>query len=122
MAMIDSIGNEIQMEIDTIEIIKKDTIKQKDSVAYRLIMNKYKASQNVINALKASLSAKQPVVYITKVVIDSAKFASLRLDHDIIKAQKEKYQLKYEKYLKICLWLLLLCAISLILNILKFKR
>lgn len=121
MALIDSISNSIQLQIDTIEIIKRDTIKQKDSVAYRKMIERYNASQNVINALKASLNAKQPVVYITKVVIDSAKFESLRSENLVLKDRKEEYQSKYETYLKICLWLLVLCTISIIVNLIKFK-
>lgn len=121
MHIIDSINNEIQFQIDTIEIIKRDTINQKDSIAYRIIMERYKSSQNVINALKASLSTKQPVVYKTRIVIDSAKFESLASENIVLKEKKEQYQLKYERYLKICLWLLVLCTISVIINIIKLK-
>ena len=119
MAMIDSISNEIQLQIDTIEIIKRDTIKQKDLVAYQLIMNKYISSQS---KLKALLNAKSPVVYVTKVVVDSARFESMRLENMILQESKDRYQLKYETYLRLCLWLLIPFTISVILNVLKFKR
>lgn len=122
MHMIDSIGNEIQFQIDTIEIIKRDTIKQKDLVAYQLIMDKYKSSQSLISRLKELLNVKTPVVYVTKIIVDSARFESMRSENMMLKESKDRYQLMYEKYLKLCLWLLIPFTISVIINILKFKQ
>jgi hypothetical protein len=119
LAIIDSLNKETN--IDIIEI--NDTIKLtiKDSVAYKYWLNKYKVNQQIIANLKQLLVSKVPTIYKTIYVKDSASLMYLSKENEQLKSDRNDYQIKYEKYLKVSFWLLLLLAISVIINIIKLK-
>jgi hypothetical protein len=123
LAIIDSLNNDINYEIIEINDTINDTIKItiKDSVGYKYWLKKYKANQQVIANLKKLLVSKVPTIYKTIYIKDSSSSMVLAKQNEKLISEKDGYQKDYQKYLKLSFWLLLLLAISIILNIVKLR-
>lgn len=112
---VDSIKSRIEIQIDTIEII------QKDSFAYNKLMRQFVISNRIVESLKLLLNTKTPTIYKTIYISDSSRLFVLQNSIDKEKLSTEKFRSKYEKWLSIGIWLLVALLISIIINIIQLK-
>lgn len=117
----DSLNKEIIIEVDTIQklIYCTDTIT--DISKIEKLKNQLFNTTNFIKSLQKSLNSKSFIVYKNVEVTDSAQLFDLKNETIVSKNGLEKYRNRYENLLKISIWLIIALAISLLLNINRYK-
>ena len=111
----DSINKIIETKIDSFKIIMNSIDTIKDVQKLNFYKNKLIGSYNLIASLQEQL--KQPSIEKTIKVSDN----TLKTQYDSLLKDYNDYRNKYEKLLKIFIYLLVALSISILLNVIKFR-
>jgi hypothetical protein len=111
----DSINKIIETKIDSFKIIMNSIDTIKDVQKLNFYKNKLIGSYNLIASLQEQL--KQPSIEKTIKVSDN----TLKTQYDSLLKYYNDYRNKYEKLLKIFIYLLVALSISILLNVIKFR-
>ena len=116
---VDTLIRYVNNETDTIRMILKDSPSRYYNGCDDIKRQLYKADK-LINHLKNQVLIS-PVVYY-RTVVDSARNVYLSGELDKSNAKLEGYRVKYERGMRINIWLLAILTLSILINVFKFKK